>query len=69
MSSTTANLSPRLDDHADVLLVPEAAAVLRVSTDTVRALVRANVLPSKRIGRIIRVPKSAIRAYLADEVA
>ena len=42
----------------------EAAAFLRVSTDTVYAEVRAGRLPHARLGRALRFSEDALRAYL-----
>lgn len=51
---------------AEVLhTVPEAAALLRVSPGTVRNLYRSGELRITRVGRLVRVPDSAIRELLA----
>ena len=52
-----------------VLSVPEAAQILKVHTDTVRALVRSGKLRAKRLGkqRAIRIPVKAIQDYLDSE--
>lgn len=45
--------------------VDEAAALLRVHPSTVRTLYRAGQLRITRVGRLVRVPDSALRDYLA----
>jgi excisionase family DNA binding protein len=45
--------------------VPEAAALLRVSPGTVRSLYRSGQLRITRVGRLVRVPDSALRELLA----
>ena len=52
-----------------VLSVPEAAQILKVHTDTVRALIRSGRLHAKRLGkqRAIRIPIKAIETYLSSE--
>lgn len=52
-----------------VLSIPEAAAVLRVHVDTVRALIRSGKLHAKRLGkqRAYRVPVKSIETYLNSE--
>jgi excisionase family DNA binding protein len=47
-----------------LLTINEVAAALRVSKMTIYRLVQAGELPAIRIGRSIRVPASALRAYL-----
>jgi excisionase family DNA binding protein len=42
------------------LTPPEAAAVLRVSVDTVYRACRNGQLPHQRLGRQIRIPRSAV---------
>lgn len=44
------------------LTVAEAAAHFRVSTDTVRKLVRSGDLPAVRLGSTIRIPVEAVEA-------
>lgn len=46
--------------------VDEAAALLRVSPHTVRNLYRADLLRIVRVGRLVRVPDSALREYIAN---
>lgn len=51
------------------MTVPEIARALRVSRMTVYRLVEAGTLPSVRVGRSIRVPRSAYDAYLQSRWA
>lgn len=52
---------PRLRDLADLVTVREAAAVLRVSPDSIYAAISANAMsPVVRIGKAIRIPRSTL---------
>jgi excisionase family DNA binding protein len=44
--------------------VAEVASLMRVSKMTVYRLVHSGALPAVRVGRSVRVPESAVRAYL-----
>lgn len=50
----------------DALLmrVSEAAAVLRLSSAKVYALIASGELPSVRVGRSVRVPEAALRDWV-----
>jgi len=48
----------------DVLTVAQAAELLQVSTDLVYRLVSSGELPAKKVGRIWRLHRSAIQAFL-----
>lgn len=48
-----------------LLTVPEAMAVLRVSRATIYDLIRSRQLATVKIGRLRRVPRSAIADYVA----
>ncbi|WP_035782991.1 helix-turn-helix domain-containing protein [Arthrobacter sp. H14] len=48
----------------ELLTVDEAAHMLRVSRMTVYRQIHSGELPSVRFGRSIRIPASAIEAYL-----
>lgn len=52
-----------------VLTVPEVARVLRVSPSLVYELVRCEQLPSIKIGRKIRVSRSALLLYLGESAS
>lgn len=56
----------RLPDPAEqpVLTVEETAAVLRVDRKTVCKAIAAGELPSLRLGRVVRIPTSALRRRL-----
>ncbi len=53
-----------LDDAPDVLTVAEAARLLRTGKNQAYELVRTGQLHGRRIGRGIRIPKSALVAFL-----
>ena len=52
-----------------VVDVNQAAKILQVHRDTVRALIRCGRLHAKRLGRqrAIRIPLKSIEAFLASE--
>jgi excisionase family DNA binding protein len=56
-----------LDDLPDLCRVPEVAAWLDASTGEVYALVKAGRLSSVRLGRLIRVPRSALAALVTPK--
>jgi excisionase family DNA binding protein len=58
-----------LDELPDFLNVDEVAALMRVSRSTAYNLVNDQTIPSCRIGRRIRVPKSALVAALNEPAA
>jgi excisionase family DNA binding protein len=50
----------------DVLTTLELARELRVSPLTVRRNVRSGLIPSLRVGRVLRYDLAAVRVALAD---
>jgi excisionase family DNA binding protein len=57
-------------DTATLLLTPEEAArALRLGRTTIYALMRANELPSVRVGAARRIPRAALDAWIADRLA
>ncbi|SMC39409.1 MULTISPECIES: helix-turn-helix domain-containing protein [Janibacter] len=48
-----------------LMTVTEAAEVLNVGKSAVYDLIRMNTLPSVKIGRLRRIPVSAVREYVA----
>lgn len=51
----------------DLLTLAEAAEALRVSQATVRRLIDGGELRAVRVGRLWRVPKAALEAYLGGD--
>lgn len=51
-----------------LLTVPEAAKMLRISRNLAYELVARNELPAIRLGRVIRVPKHGLEAWLDRQV-
>jgi excisionase family DNA binding protein len=51
--------------QADTHTIPEAAAVIGVSDDTVRVLVARGEIPTLRIGRRILIAKVTLDEWLA----
>jgi len=59
-------LSSRLSDYdQDFLLVPEAAAILRISRAACYAYLRSGALPEARIGKRVVVPRAALERLAA----
>ncbi len=48
----------------DLLTVPETARVLRIGRNLAYELVARGEIPSVRLGRVIRVPRTALDAWL-----
>ena len=53
----------------DLLTAKEVAGILRVSTKTIYALIAAGKLASVRVGRVIRVPRTALDQFLSIATA
>lgn len=53
-------------DAETFLTVPEVCAYLRVSKMTVYRLIHADELASVRVGRGLRVPRSALRRFIGQ---
>jgi len=64
----TTNKTPPPSEAADVLTMPEAAAFLRVTPQTVLRMLRANKLPAVKIGSRWRLSREALTRYLAGEL-
>ncbi len=47
-----------------LLTVPEAAKLLRISRNLAYELVARGEIPSVRLGRVIRVPRTALERWL-----
>ena len=54
-------------DGALLLKVPEVARLLRISRNLAYELVARGELPSVRLGRVIRVPRQALEAWIARQ--
>ncbi|MCZ7576347.1 MAG: helix-turn-helix domain-containing protein [Dehalococcoidia bacterium] len=52
----------------DLLTVPEAAQLLRISRNLAYELVARQQLPSVRLGRVIRIPRTALEAWMGKQV-
>ena len=53
-----------MNKNLNVLTVPELAKELRICTNTAYALVRSGQIRHVKIGRVYRVPRSAVDEYL-----
>jgi excisionase family DNA binding protein len=57
-------LPPVFERYADVVTVPELAEMLRIGRNAAYELARSGIIPSVKIGKSIRIPKSAVIEYL-----
>ncbi len=53
----------------DLLTVPEAAKVLRISRNLAYELVARQELPAIRLGRVIRIPRYSLDEWIASQAA
>lgn len=53
-----------LNEMPDVLSVAELCTVLRIGRNTAYDLVRHGVIRSIKIGRVYKVPRSAVNAFI-----
>ena len=65
MANTITRTTP-LADLPELCRVPEVAAWMDTSRGIVYALVKSGTLPSVRLGRLVRVPRSALAALVAE---
>jgi excisionase family DNA binding protein len=56
----TITRTTRVEDLPELLRVPEAAAWLGVSAGVVYALAQSGALRSVKLGRLLRVPRTAL---------
>ncbi len=56
-----------LEKYPDVLNVKEVCTILRISRKTVYALIRKGTISCRRIGRVYKIPKEGIIAYLSEK--
>jgi excisionase family DNA binding protein len=54
--------------HHQLMTVVEVAAALRVSKATVYRMVQSGVMPSKRMGRTVRISRRIVEDFLGDDV-
>jgi len=59
------NARPRLEDLPDLPNVDETAAWLGCSPGTVRRMIRDGRLPRVKVGRLDRIPRSALERLAA----
>lgn len=55
-------------NELDLLTVPEAAKLLRISRNLAYELVARHEIPAIRLGRVIRVPKQGLEEWLDRQV-
>lgn len=56
-----------LSDYPQFGRVEEAAAVLSISRGLVYALIRSGQLEAIRLGRLVRIPRSALEKFAAGQ--
>ena len=56
-----------MNKNLNVLTVPELAQELRICTNTAYALVRFGQIRCIKVGRIYRIPRSAVEEYLSKQ--
>jgi len=61
VTKTDLGTPPRFDDLPEMVTVEEVCAYLRVSRNVGYELVRTGAIRSVKYGRLIRVPKAALR--------
>lgn len=57
-----------LDNYQDMLTLDEVCQILRINRKTLRYLINSGQLPYRRIGRIYRISKDAVRQYIATSL-
>lgn len=62
------DLTTQNDYDLDLLTVPEAAKLLRISRNLAYELVARHEIPAIRLGRVIRVPRHGLETWLARQV-
>ncbi len=60
---------PALPHDRPLLTVPEAADYLGIGKTLAWQLVQQGILPSVRLGRLVRVPRARLDAWLASDHA
>ena len=55
------------DLRAEVVDVPEAAKILKISRNSAYEAIKRNEIPSIRIGRRLRVPRAGLDKLLAGD--
>jgi excisionase family DNA binding protein len=53
----------------DLLTVPEAAKLLRISRNLAYELVARQELPAVRLGRVIRIPRYSLDEWIASQAS
>jgi len=56
-------------NELDLLTVPEAAKLLRISRNLAYELVARDELPAVRLGRVIRIPRSLLDEWITSQVS
>ena len=51
----------------ELLKLPDAATICGVSRPTLYRLIKRGEFPAVKIGSVLRVPRSALNAWLADQ--
>ena len=57
-----------LTEYPAVLTVSEVASILHVTPPTVRKHIKENDLPHVKIGKLVRIPKNSLLAFLQGDL-
>ena len=60
----TSNETNQLEDYPDILAPQDLRQILRIGRAATYKLLAAGEIPSFKIGRTYRIPKTALTAYL-----
>ncbi|MBD5147277.1 MAG: helix-turn-helix domain-containing protein [Oscillibacter sp.] len=55
-----------LEEYEDILTVEEACQALKIGYNAIYALLNSGKLKGYRNGRVWRIPKVAVKAYILD---
>ncbi len=58
------NSSDNFDPDEKLYLVPEVAAIFRVTVSCVRGWIQRGEIVVRKVGRLVRVPESSIKARI-----
>lgn len=56
----------KLKDYPDVLNISDLCNILRIGKRSAYKLLRDNMIPYRKIGRIYKIPKTGVEKFLAS---
>lgn len=57
-----------LRDYPNALSIADVAEILNITPETVRRHIKKNDIPNIKVGRLVRVPKDFLIAYLHGDI-